>query len=151
MSLEANKEIVRRVLAEFWLGGNVGLLDELFDPDYVNHELSRPEVKGLAAYKEWANGVRLAWKRGFPDFTITIEDLVAEGDRVAKRWILRGTHTGEFLGIPPTGRKVTMLAMTLYRIVGGKVREIYWNYDALGLMQQLGGIPAPAEQAGASA
>jgi predicted ester cyclase len=151
MSLEANKEIVRRVLAEFWLGGNVGVLDELFAPDYVNHELSRPEVKGLAAYKEWANEARLAWKQGFPDFTITIEDLVAEDDRVAKRWILRGTHTGEFLGTPPTNRKVTMLAMTLYRTVGGKVREIYWNYDALGLMQQLGGIQAPAEQAGASA
>jgi predicted ester cyclase len=144
MSLEQNKEVVRRVLEEFWHQGNERVLDELFAQDYVNHDLSNPEVRGLEQYKEWARGIRALWSAGIPDWRVTIEDLVAEGDRVAKRWVLRGTHTGEMLGAAPTGRRVEMRAMTLYRISGGKVREIHWNYALFGVLQQVGAIAAPA-------
>jgi predicted ester cyclase len=144
MSLEANKEIVRRVLEEFWHQGNERVLDELFATDYINHELSNPEVRGLEEYKQWARGARAMWSAAMPDWRVTIEDLVAEGDKVAKRWVLRGTHTGEMLGASPTGKRVEMRAMTLYHITNGKVREIHWNFDLYGLLQQTGAIPTPA-------
>ena len=147
MSLQQNKEIVRRVLEEFWHNGDERILDELFAPDYINHELSNPEVKGLDAYKKWARGVRAMWSAGIPDWRVTIEDLTAEDDRVAKRWVLRGTNTGGLLGTPPTGKPVEMRAMTLYRITNGKVREIHWNFDLYGLLQQVGAIPAHAAAA----
>ena len=144
MSLEKNKEVVRRVLEEFWHQGDERVLDELFAPDYINHELSNPAVQGLEEYKQWARGARAQWSAGMPDWHVTIEDLVAEGNKVAKRWVLRGTHTGEMFGVPPTGRPIEMRAMTLYHIVNGKVREIHWNFDLYGLLQQAGAIPAPA-------
>jgi predicted ester cyclase len=81
-----------------------------------------------------------------------VEDVVAEDDKVVKRFVFSGTHTGEFAGIPPTGKQVTMRGITLYRLARGKVSEIYWNYDVFGLLQQLGAIPAPGQQpAGATA
>jgi steroid delta-isomerase-like uncharacterized protein len=146
MSLDENKKVVRQILEEFWLGGNVAVLDELLAPDCVNYEQSNPELRGKEACRQWANDLRLANRQGFPDFDITVEDLVAEGDKVAKRWVFRGTHSGEFSGIPPTGKRVTMRGITLYRVSAGQVREMYWNYDVFGLLQQLGAIPAPGQQ-----
>jgi len=152
MSLDENKEIVRRIFNEFWLGGDLQVLDELLADDCVNHENSNPDVTGRDAYKEWANGFRLATRQGFPDYDVKLEDFIAEGDKVAKRWVMRGTHTGEFNGIPATGKSVTMPGITVYRLAGGKVKETYWNYDVFGLLVQLGAIPAPGQQpAGASA
>ena len=146
MSLEENKAVVQRILSEFWLQGNVEVIDELLASDCINHEQSNPELRGREACKQWANDVRLANRRGFPDFDIIVEDIVAEGDKVVKRFVFQGTHSGEFAGIPPTGKRVTMRGITLYRLTGGKVSEIYWNYDVFGLMQQLGAIPAPDQQ-----
>ena len=140
MSEQANRYVVHRVLEEFWqsYADNPGVVDECFSEGYVNHDLSNPAVRSRAAFKEWAIGVRKSWSKGFPDYRITIEDLIAEGDKVAKRWTFRGTHTGEFLGIAPTGKKVMMRAVTIYCFADGKVTDIWWNYDAFGLMQQLG-------------
>jgi predicted ester cyclase len=140
MSTQTNRHIVHRVLEEFWqiYGDNLAVIDEVFATDYVNHDLSSPAVRGLEAFKEWAVGVRTSWAKGFPDYRIAIEDLIAEDDKVAKRWTLRGTHTGEFAGIAATGKQVLMRATTIYCFAGGKVQEIWWNYDALGLIQQLG-------------
>ena len=153
MSLDQNKAVVQRILSEFWLGGNVGVLDELLASNCINHEQSNPELRGKEACKQWANDVRLANRQGFPDFDIIVEDIVAEDDKVVKRFVFTGTHSGEFAGIPATGKRVTMRGITLYRLAGGKVSEIYWNYDVFGLMQQLGAIPAPGQQqaAGVSA
>ncbi len=152
MSLDENKAIVQRILSEFWIGGNLAVLDELLAPDCINHEQSNPEQRGKAACKQWANDVRLVNRRGFPDYDITPEDIVAEGDKVVKRWVFQGTHSGEFAGIPPTGKRVTMRGITLYRLAQGRVSEMYWNYDVFGLLQQLGAIPAPDQQtAGAPA
>jgi steroid delta-isomerase-like uncharacterized protein len=150
MSLDENKAIVDRILSEFWLGGNVGVLDELLASDCSNHEQSNPELRGKEACKQWANDVRLANRQGFPDFNITVEDVVAEDDKVVKRFVFSGTHTGEFAGIPPTGKQVTMRGIALYRLARGKVSEIYWNYDVFGLLQQLGAIPAPGQQPAAA-
>src|SRR5690349_10876104 len=104
MSTQANRYIVHRVLEEYWqsYGDNPGVIDELFSPDYVNHDLSTPPARGLDAFKQWAGTVRASWAKAFPDYRIMIEDLVAEDDKVAKRWTLRGTHTGEFMGMAPT-------------------------------------------------
>jgi steroid delta-isomerase-like uncharacterized protein len=152
MSSAENKRIVVRILDEFWGKGNVAVLDELLAADCVNYEQSNPEVRGKEACTRWAIEVRRANMQGFPDVEIALEDLVAEGDKVAKRWVFRGTHTGEYAGIPPTGKHVTMRGITLYRLARGKVTELYWNYDVFGLLQQLGAIPAPGQQpAGASA
>jgi predicted ester cyclase len=106
MSIQSNRFVVHRVLEEFWqrYGGNTKVLDECFAEDYVNHELSKPPVQGVGEYKKWAVEVRNAWTKGFPDYFIAIDDLIAEGDKVAKRWTLRGTHQGEFLGVPATGK-----------------------------------------------
>jgi steroid delta-isomerase-like uncharacterized protein len=128
------------------------VLDELLAADCINHEQSSPELRGKEACKQWANDVRLVNRQGFPDFNLTVEDIVAEDDKVAKRWVFQGTHSGEFAGIPPTGKRVIMRGITLYRLTRGKVSELYWNYDVFGLLQQLGAIPTPGQQpAGVSA
>jgi steroid delta-isomerase-like uncharacterized protein len=150
MSLDENKATVRRVLTEFWQQGNASVLDELLAPDCVNHEQSISEQRGKDACKQWAEGVRQANKQAFPDFDIALDDLIAEGNQVAKRWTFRGTHRGEFNGIPATGKQVTMRGITLYRLEGGKITELYWNYDIFGLLVQIGAIPAPGEQPAAA-
>jgi steroid delta-isomerase-like uncharacterized protein len=152
MSLDENKATVRRILTEFWQKGDASVLDELLAVDCVNHEQSVSEQRGREACKQWAEGVRQANRQAFPDFDIALDDLIAEGNQVAKRWTFRGTHRGEFNGIPATGKQVTMRGITLYRLEGGKVREMYWNYDVFGLLVQIGAIPAPGQQpAGAGA
>ncbi len=152
MSLDENKAAVRRILTEFWQKGDASVLNELLATDCVNHEQSVSEQRGRDACKQWAEGVRQANRQAFPDFDVALDDLIAEGNQVAKRWTFRGTHRGEFNGIPATGKQVTMRGITLYRLEGGKVREMYWNYDVFGLLVQIGAIPAPGQQpAGAGA
>lgn len=82
---------------------------------------------------------------GFPDLRITIDDLIAEGDKVVERWTLRSTHKGEFMRIPATGNKMEVTGTTTYRIAGGKIAESWWNADSLGMMQQLGVVPPMGE------
>jgi steroid delta-isomerase-like uncharacterized protein len=81
----------------------------------------------------------------FPDLNITVEDLIAEGDRVVARWTLRGTHQGASLGMPPTGKQVTMPGISVVRLAGGKSAEQWVIHDQLGMLQQLGLVPAPAQ------
>ncbi len=136
MPLEESKGLIRRFVA----AADRSDFDEAtkcLSPDITVHIGGMPGSLNLATFFEFGQ----AWHSAFPDEETTFEDQIAEGDKVVSRMTSRATHTGELMGIPPTGKKVTMLAMTLYRIVGGKVREIYWNYDALGLMQQLGAFP----------
>ena len=149
-AVEQNKAIVQRILDEFWRDGNTAVLDQLLATDITNHELSKEPTSGRDAYKEWATGFRGVTAAGFPDLEIVGDEIIADGDLVAKRWTFRGTHTGDYMGLPATGRRVVMAGVTIYRITGGQVRETWWSYDALGMMQQLGLIPAP-EAAGARA
>jgi predicted ester cyclase len=142
MDTESAKALVRQVVDD-WNRGDLDALDEHLDRAYVNRDPNNPEVTDLPSYKHWAAAARAA----FPDLRVTIEDLIAEGDRVAKLWSFEATHRGEFLGIAPTGRRVTWSGITIYRVAGDKVGECIWRTDALGLLQQLGAIPAPGERA----
>jgi predicted ester cyclase len=142
MGTESAKALVRQVVDD-WNRGDLDALDEHLDPAYVNRDPNNPEVTDLPSYKRWAAAARAA----FPDLRVTIDDLIAEGDRVAKLWSFEATHRGEFLGIAPTGRPVTWSGITIYRVTGDKVAECIWRTDALGLLQQLGAIPTPEEHA----
>jgi steroid delta-isomerase-like uncharacterized protein len=134
---EQNKMLVRRVLEEVWNRGNFAVVDELIARDYVGH--SSIETRGAQGYKQFF----VAQRKAFPDIQYTVEDQVAEGDRVVTRWKARGTHRGELMGIPPTGKQGAVTGITIFRIVGGNVVECWTNVDELGMLQQLGVIPAP--------
>lgn len=140
MSAE-NKALVRRLVEEAYNGGRLDVTDELVAGDFVGHDPSLPEeVRGPAGAKELIAGYRAA----FPDIHVTIEDQIADGDRVVTRWSVKGTHQGELMGMPATGKQATVTGMTIDRIVDGRIAESWDNWDTLGLMQQLGAIPAPA-------
>ena len=140
MQPQENKAIIRRFLEEIFAGGNLELVDELFAPNFVLHDPSVPqEVRGPEGIRQYITMYRTA----YPDTHFTIEDQIAEGDRVVTRWTGQGTHQGELMGIPPTGRRVTVTGIEVDRIAGGKIEETWISYDALGMMQQLGVIPSP--------
>ncbi len=145
MTTEENKAISRRVGEETSNGGDLDLADELYAPDYVLHDPSLPEdLHGPEGLKRYVAMTRAA----FPDARVTVEDQVAEGDKVVDRWTARGTHTGEFMGIPPTGRRIEVSGVTISRFAGGKIAEDWYQGDDLGMMRQLGVIPsgeAPGE------
>jgi len=144
MSAEANKAIVRR----FYEGFHTPIEDELIAPDYLHHDPALPPEmqRGLANYKLLLG----AFRAGFPDLAMAVEEVVAEGDLVASRWTWRGTHRGDFQGIPPTGRRVEGPGMSIHRIAGGKIAEGWVNFDALGMLQQLGVVPAPGQSEAAA-
>ncbi len=136
MSREDNKALVRRWI-EALNKQNLAAFDELCAPDFVHHSPSIT-VQGLEAYKQAISGEFTA----FPDMRFTIEDILAEGDAVAVRLTGHGTHQGNLQGIPPTGKQATIPGMTIYRIADGKLAEQWESLDDLGLLQQLGVIPA---------
>jgi len=139
MSTENNKTLIRRVYEETINQGNLALLDELYSSDYVEHDPNYPQpVLGAEGLKQYFQTFRTA----FPDLHLAIEDLVGEGDTVAVRQTARGTHQGELFGIPPTGKQITVTGMTIHRFVNGKPVESWVNSDSLGMLQQLGVIPA---------
>lgn len=136
MSAEDNKTLVRRVYEESINRRNLKVIDELIDPNYVDHIPGSP-VQGIEGLQQAIS----TYLTAFPDLQMTIEDLIAEGDEVAARFTIRGTHTGELMGIPPTGRQVTVSALHILRVANGKIVEEWQNSDDLGMMQQLGVIP----------
>jgi steroid delta-isomerase-like uncharacterized protein len=135
---EENKALVRRQEEELFGRGSLELADEIYAPDYVGHDPSNPEdVRGLEAAKRAAADYR----RAFPDLRVTVEELMAEGDKVAARLRVRGTHLGELDGIAPTGRRVDFTGIVISSIEGGRIAEDWANFDDLGMMRQLGVIP----------
>ena len=140
MSAET-KAIARRFLEEAFNGGKLDVVDELVAPEFVNHDAALPEPTiGIEATKASITGYRDA----FPDLRLTIEQQVAEGEFVTTRWSARGTHQGDLMGMAATGKQATVTGITLDRIVDGRFVESWTNWDTLGLMQQLGVIPALA-------
>jgi steroid delta-isomerase-like uncharacterized protein len=140
MSAE-NKALARRLVEEAFNAGRLEVVDELVASDFVEHDPSlTEEVRGPAGVKELIAGYRAA----FPDIRITIEDQIADGDYVVSRWSGTGTHQGELMGMPATGKQATVTGITIDRIEDGRIAESWDNWDTLGLMQQLGAIPAPA-------
>jgi steroid delta-isomerase-like uncharacterized protein len=132
---EQNKTLVRRTFEQIWNRGDLGVIDERFASDYAGHSMA--EIRGPEGGKRFVAAMREA----FPDFYYTIEDEIAEGDRVVHRWTARGTHVGPFQGISPTGKRVTIAGTSIYRVAGGKLVEGWTNTDMLDLLQQLGAAP----------
>lgn len=130
-----NKEVANRVVTEILSGGNFELANELYAPDFVNHGQTR-EV-GLAEDQAAARG----WKSAFPDMVMTADKLIAEGDLVTVLWSARGTNTGRGNGLPATGKALSGRGITIWKIVGGRIREEWSAFDQLSIMQQLGLIP----------
>jgi steroid delta-isomerase-like uncharacterized protein len=138
---EENKALARRYLEEIWDKGNVDLIDELFTTDFVRH--GPPAVEGEVRGPEGFKGLVSTYHAGFPDFQVTIDDMIAEGDSVVSRWTVRGTHQGELMGNAPTGNQVTFTGYLFDRISGGKIEEEWVDYDTLHVMQEIGGVPQP--------
>ena len=141
MSTEDNKALMRRAYEEVYNQRNLAVLDELCDPDFIYHTVSMT-IQGLEAYKHFVSLLFSA----FPDGRFSIEDLIAEGDRVVVRHTFGGTHQGNFRGIPPTGKNVTTTAIVISRISNGKGIEAWFNGDDLGRLQQLDVIPTPGQE-----
>jgi len=144
---ELNKNVVRRTIEELWNKGDASLADQLLAPNYTHHDSATPDVgRGPDGEKK-----RLAiYRTAFPDLRLTIEDLIAEGDLVMARWSARGTHRGELNGIAPTGKQFHITGVSIARISNGKMAEGWVNWDALGLMQQLGVAPEMAKSKAAT-
>jgi steroid delta-isomerase-like uncharacterized protein len=143
MTAETNKATIRRIVEEIQNGDNLALIDELLAPNFVNHT----PAPGLPPDREGIKRLLSMFRAAFPDGVMTIEDLIAEGDKVATRKTYRGTHQGQFLGLPPTGRPVSVGLIDMMRLVDGKVVE-HWNVgDDLSMLQQLGVLP-PLEKGG---
>ncbi|OGO53776.1 MAG: hypothetical protein A2Z32_10670 [Chloroflexi bacterium RBG_16_69_14] len=133
-----NRAIVRRVLSVFNTG-DLAILDELVAPDYTNHNAPPGAPQGLEGRKQTV----AMFRRGFADLESTVEDEIAEDDRVVVRVNLRGTNTGDFMGRPPTGRQMSVVGIDIFRVVGGKVTDRWGVLDMQALSQQLATDPKP--------
>lgn len=134
------KALVQREM-DIFSQGDYSVADQIISPDYIGYDPATPEpIRGPEGVKEQAAGYRAA----FSDLQLTIDHQVAEGEYVVTRWTARGTHDGELFGIPATGRSVTTTGISIERVVGDKVVEDHTVWDALGMMQQIGAVPAMA-------
>ncbi len=132
---EVNKALCRRFIEQVWNHRNLAAIDELFAPNYVRHAASSPE------FGTGPQGVRKMvdyYVAAFPDVRFSIEDIIAEQDKVVLRWSAQATHRGHFEGIEPTGKLINVTGTTTARIANGKLAEAWENFDALGLLAQLG-------------
>ena len=140
MSAEQNKALVRRAFEEAWNKGNLAVEDEVVAEDFVHHGPTHRE--GLHGREEEKQSVA-AIHSAFPDIYTTIEDQIAEGDKVVTRWTARGTHKGGFMGIAPTDKEVTVTGITINRIIEGKIMEEWVSWDTFGVLQQLEAVSLP--------
>jgi steroid delta-isomerase-like uncharacterized protein len=140
MSDEGNKGLVRRYFDAINAGQLDVLTTELLAPDFRLHFDSMPELD-----LEGAAGFFGGFVSAFPGIDHSIEDQLAEGDRVATRIVVRGTHAGDLMGLPPTGKDIEINAINIHRIVDGRIAEMWIVSDGLGMMRQLGVIPPPGE------
>ena len=142
--MEKNARGSTRIIEEVFGAGNYDLANELIGAEAVGHDPALPEpVRGPAGLIESAR----AYRDAFPDLRLTVEQAVTEGDYVALRWTARGTHRGELFGIPATGKEATVTGISFDRWADGKIVESWTNWDTLGLLQQLGAVPAALQTA----
>lgn len=139
MDVGRNKDLVRHFFEGVLNQGMLDLVDELVTPDYALTVVGFPGSMDREGHKGMVAGLRAA----FPDWEETVEELVGDGDRVVARVVGRGTHRGEFMGIPATGRTVELVSVNIDRIIDGRIAERWLLPDTLGLLRQLGAIPAP--------
>ncbi|MFF3764619.1 ester cyclase [Streptomyces sp. NPDC001922] len=133
-----NKDTVRRFFEEVAVAGRLDLVDELFAPDLIDHDISKDveSTTGSDVIRQDVTG----WRSAFA-FDFTLESMLAEGDEVAARWTWQGTHRGDFMGIAATGKDVMMTGTTVFRFRDGRIQEAWWHYDLLRLLRQLDAVP----------
>ena len=136
-SAEQNKAVVLRYIEEVWNQHDLGVIDDLVSPEYVNHAASTEEYRrgGARRIWEWVLSV-------FPDHRFDVEDVAADGHTVAVRGTMVGTHEGELMGIAPTGKRVAAQQSHWFRVVDGRLAEHWAVRDDLGMLQQLGVMPS---------
>ena len=142
MSLEENKAVVRRYWEELWNGKNKRVLDDIVSENTKIH-FAPGQAHQPPNFYVWFEHALAS----FPDVHFTVYDMFAEGDEVVARWSYEATHTGDFLGIPATGKRVTDYGINIFRVENGKIADMWINQDSLGLLQQLGAIPKLPEVA----
>jgi predicted ester cyclase len=138
MSTEENKALVQQLFHSMERD-DASAANQIIAANWVNHDPSLPPLQGYEGFKQLV----MLFQSAFPGLQLEIEDTLAEGDKVAARFRLRGTNTGSFQGMPPTGRAIDVTGTGIFRVVDGKVTDNWVNLDALGLMQQLGVVPPP--------
>jgi len=142
-----NAQFIRRWFEEVWNKGRMDAIEEMCLPNAIGHGQAQHKVDvGLQEFKQFARSLRSA----FPDIRVTIHETLAQGDKVLARWSAGMVHSGTFLGIAATGRTVEVTGMSLQRIANGKIAEAWDNWDQLGLLVQIGGVPAAEFVAGKS-
>ena len=140
--LEQNKRVITRLYDELFAKWNFAVVDELFSPDFIGHEMPPGSPRGPEGIRQFYGGIR----SGLPDVQLAVEDMIAERDRVVVRWRARASHRGDFLGIPATGKAVSFTGIAIYRLAKGKIVERWVEVDLLGLTRQLReAAPAPGE------
>ena len=134
--LETHKALVRRNFEVIWSQGNLEVADEILALDYVGHIATLPaEIRGAEAFKQ----LIAMYHFSFPDTRFSIQDQVAEGNKVATRWIAYGTHQRQFMGIAPSGEAMSVTGMSFHRIENGRIQESWDDWDALTMLQTMGG------------
>jgi steroid delta-isomerase-like uncharacterized protein len=141
MSVENDKATLRRFVEEYWNKGNLAVVDEVFAPNFQD----RNPFAGAAPDRGGLKQAITAYRAAFSDQSLTIDDLIAEGDKVVWRWTHRGAHTGSLMGVPATGNPITFSGITMERFADGKIVERWSQVDLLGFMQQLGMLSAPGQ------
>jgi steroid delta-isomerase-like uncharacterized protein len=144
---EENKAVIRRfneLVEQYWRTGDADAFDEVVASDFIHHS------PGLPPDLEGMKQVLPMFRGAFPDMRLTEEDMIAEGDKVVDHVTVRGTHQGELMGIPPSGNQVEFMETHISRITDGKIVERWGQWDALGMMQQVGAVPAPGPSEEAS-
>jgi steroid delta-isomerase-like uncharacterized protein len=137
---DEGKRLYMRLATEVLNGKNLDVVDEIIARDFVEHVAGEARPTGAEGFK----AARQRRNAVFPDWSVVVEDLIAEGDKVVVRATGRGTHRGEFMGIPPTGRQVRVTWIAIYRVANGRLAEHWQNIDELGLLKQLGvGLSLP--------
>ncbi len=142
--LEANRQLAYRFYAELWNKGNFAAASELLHPDHVDHTMPIP---GLPQGRDGVLQLMQTFRAAFPDLVMSVDTVIAQDDLVGEVLTLRGTHTGSFLGLPPTGKAVEIKSVNICRIEDDLVRERWGASDDLGLLRQLGILPAPGTRA----
>lgn len=135
-----NKDIVRRVVDELWNQGRLEVIDEYYHPDYKHIDPGSPMVSDIDSFRAFVQGLR----HSFPDLHVDIDDMIAEGDSVAKMWSLHATFTEDFQDIPANFEPIKAAGITVYRLENDKIKECVWGYDNLMLMQQMSALPTTA-------
>ncbi len=133
MSSENNKLLAQQIWEEIWHQGQLSRIDELFTTNFVRHDPGR-ELHGTEQNRQFISSMRAA----FPDLHYSVEDQIAEGDKVVVRYRFQGTHLGPFQGMPPTGTQVVYTGILIYRVADNKIAEQWTEFDLLGLLRQLG-------------